>query len=61
VTAYPIIDVDFISVVDDLQVGWAVWSCIATLDDGSTIEGTIQGDGLSHWDIESFEPDEDAS
>lgn len=58
IPSYPIIDIEFISVIDDLDVGWAVWECDALLEDGSTIHGQIQGDGLSHFDAESFEPDE---
>ncbi len=58
-SSYPIIDVEFISVVDDLQVGWAVWECEVVLEDGDRLTGTIQGDGLSNWDAESFEPDEE--
>ena len=58
IAPYDIIDVEFDRPIETLYPGWDVWSCTVTLSDGSTIEGTIQGDGLTSWDIESFEEDE---
>ncbi len=58
--SYPIIDVEFIDLIEPLTPGWDVWSCEAVLDDGSTITGTIIGDGISAFDAESFvEEDEE--
>ncbi len=55
---YAIIDIDFLSQVEALDIGWGVWECEALLEDGGRMPGQIQGDGLSHWDLDSFEPDE---
>ncbi len=56
---HDIIDVEFITVIEDLEVGMAVWEVDAVLYDGSTIHGTIIGDGISSFDVESFTPDEE--
>jgi hypothetical protein len=55
---YPIIDVDWVSMVEPLTPGWDVWEVDAVLDTGDTIHGTIIGDGVNSFDIESFTPDE---
>ena len=54
-----IIDVEFISVIEDLDVGMALWEVEAMMEDGDRVHGKIIGDGVSSWDAESFEPDED--
>ncbi len=56
-TPYAIIDVEFLDLIESLHPGWDVWTCIATLEDGDTVEGQIQGDGISSFDAESFEPE----
>lgn len=51
---YPIIDVDFYDVVEDLDAGLAVYEADVTLENGETLHGRIIGDG-HWWDSESFE------
>lgn len=58
-TSFSIIDVEFLDPVETLYPGWDVWTCIATLETGDTVEGKIQGDGVGSFDAESFEPDEE--
>ncbi len=55
---YSIINVEFITPIEDLFPGWAIWECEAVLEDGSRIAGCIQGDGVNSFDAESFEEDE---
>jgi hypothetical protein len=56
---YAIIDVEFLDLVETLYPGWDVWTCTVTLEDGDTIDGRIQGDGVGSFDAESFEPEEE--
>ncbi len=56
---FDIIDVQFFDVVEYLYPGWNIMSCEVTLSDGETILGTIQGDGISSYSIDSFEPDDE--
>ncbi len=51
-----IVDIDFVRLTEDITPTWGIWIAIATLEDGSRIEGTIQGDGID-WAEETFEPD----
>lgn len=56
--AFDIVDVTMLDYVETLYPGWAVYTCEATLADGSVVTGTIQGDGLNAYTIETFEADE---
>ena len=51
-------DIEMTDQIEFLYPGWAVFGAIATLADGSTVSGTVQGDGLMAYAIETFEPDE---
>lgn len=54
---YPIIDVEFLNLIDAIDGVWGVWEVVVTLEDGSTTDGQIQGDGVT-WANETFEPNE---
>lgn len=55
---YAIIDCEFHELLDPIDgPGWGIWACTVTLEDGSTIAGSIQGDGDSSWANETFESD----
>lgn len=56
--SFDIIDVVFDDLVESLYPGWGIYTCEATLADGETIRGTIQGDGLGAFTLDSFEADE---
>lgn len=51
---YPIVDVEFHDLIEELDQTWGIWSCTVTLEDDTMIAGTIQGDGVT-WSSESFE------
>ncbi len=56
---YDIVDITLLDYVEILYPGWNVMTCEASLSNGETVIGTIHTDGLSAWDIESFEPDDE--
>ena len=56
---YDVVDIEMGSQIEFLYPGWAIFEATATLSDGSTVSGTVQGDGLMAYAIETFEADEE--
>ncbi len=54
--SYPIVDVTFIALIEKLDEGWGIWECEALLEDGTTVTGSIQGDGVLSAAHETFQP-----
>lgn len=51
-------DIRLDSKVDQYKGNWFLWSCIATMPDGTEIEGTVQADGRGNLIAEdTFEAD----
>mgnify|MGYP001605978869 CR=1 FL=1 len=55
---HDIVDITFLDFVEGLYPGWAIYSCEARLADETIVTGTIQGDGVGSYALETFEPDE---
>lgn len=53
--AFDIVDLDFHHVIEEIDGDmWGIWQVTVQLEDGSTVDGTCHGDGIS-FAAETFE------